>query len=202
MIAGDVDGEVKSITFAKGDAAVTGYGILPQKPAQKLLNKTYYDGKVMVKAEYTAEAMIPDNAILVAKEVSQDDELYQKHLETVQQMVGEEVEGPSAKEEENEEGISTVSEEGELESEPETEEEKLYMRVYNIGFYLDEQEIEPQAEVKISIEFLDDPGFAAGANKVIHMAKGGEPEALEMTNTEGEEDGKVMNKIEFSTKLF
>ena len=56
--------------------------------------------------------------------------------------------------------------------------------------------------MKISIEFLKDPGFASGANKVIHMEDGKEPEALNVMNTEEEVDGKQMNRIEFSATTF
>ncbi len=208
VIAGDMEDEVKSVVYAKGDAAVIGYGRLPQKPSQTVHNKVFNDGKVRVTAEYTAEAGIPENAKLVAVEVPQDDERYKERFEAVREIMEEE--NRKAEETETEEeGIQAVSLEDETEGAEETEletEEELYMRVYNIGFYVDEQEVEPQAEVKISIEFLDDPGFGAGANRVIHMAEGKEPESLTVTNTaeevSGQEGQQTINRIEFSTKIF
>ncbi len=256
VIAGDLDGKVKNIAYAKDDKAVVGYGRLPQKPAKKLLHKIYKGDDVIITAEYTAEAMIPDEAQLVAEEIPEDNERYAQHLQTVQAMMeaglklnkpegeetGEEEETgtdttadektssedmvvPEASENGDaataayniEETVSETGENGAKESasgnsetadiglteeqtEGETEEKELGMRVYNIGFYLDEyEEIEPQAEVKISIEFLDDLELANGASTVIHMADEG-PEALDVTNTEDEEDGK--RKIEFATKTF
>ena len=175
VIAGDVEDEVKSLTYAKGDAAVTGYGILPQKPAQKLYHKVYNDGNVAVTAEYTAEAMIPEQAVLIAEEVPQEDEKYQEHYETVREMMNAEK--------------SSGTEDGETETE-----EELYLKIYNIGFYLDEQRIKPQAEVKISIEFPNDPDFTSEANRVVRMEEGKAPENLNVTNT-GEE-------MEFSARSF
>ena len=208
VIAGDVEDEVKTVVYAKDDAALVGYGRLPQKPAQKMEKKEYRDDSVRIIAEYPAEAGIPENAHLIATEIPQDDERYIEHYETVKKMVDEGLMEPE--EETGEEGISTVSNEDEMFEADETEaaseeleaEKELYVRIYNIGFYVDEQEIEPQAEVKISIEFLNDPGFASGANKVVHMEDGKEPEALNVTNTEEEVDGKQMNKIEFSATTF
>ncbi len=185
VIAGDVEDEVKTVVYAKDDAALVGYGRLPQKPAQKLYNKVYNDGNVVVTAEYTAEAMIPEQAVLVAREVPQDDEKYQEHYKAVREMMEAE------KSSEAEDEIQAVSADGETETETE---EELYLKIYNIGFYLDEQRIRPQAEVKIGIEFPNDPGFTSGTNRVIRMEDGKEPEALDVTNT-GEE-------VEFSTRPF
>ncbi len=200
VIAGDMEDEVKVVAYAKGDAAVIGYGRLPQKPDQKIYKKEFNDGEIKVVAEYTAEAMIPDNAKFIVTEVPQDDERFKEGYEAVQEMINEERQSET-EEAAQEEGISTVSLEDDLpaegETETETEEQELYMRIYNIGFYVDEQKISPQTGVKLSIEFLDNSSFAAGVNKIIHMEKGKEPEALEVTTSDGG-DGPT-KKISFET---
>lgn len=109
--------------------------------------KTYQDSGVIITAVYGAEANIPAEAELVA---------YQVTAETA----------PDRYEQRMEEAHSAVG------AEPEMGEGQ--MLIYNIGFFVDGKEIEPAAPVTITVQFLNEEGFAEGdAITIVHFGDEG-----------------------------
>ena len=110
-----------------------------------LLTKTYQDDSVVITATYDESANIPEEAELRAYQVTQETapERYEQRLEDAR----------AAAEAETAEGVSVTE-----------------IVIYNIGFYLGDEEIEPEAPVTITILPVDAENFAqSGSVAVVHF---------------------------------
>ena len=133
-----------TLTCEKEEHAHTGAG---ESNEPEELTKTYQDSGVVITATYTEAANIPEEAELIAKAVTSetDPELYAQRMEEALQHV-------------------TLPEDAETPN----------MLLYNIGFYVDGEEVEPAAPVTITVQLLNAEGFAVGAPiTVVHFADDG-----------------------------
>lgn len=129
------------------------------RPEEAPVGKTYQDEHVIITASYGPEAHIPEEAELRAYPVTAESD-----PERYEQRVSEALEHT-----------------GQTES--------AQMLIYNIGFYVGDTELEPQASVAITIQFLDDQGFATGDPiTVVHF---GEEGTESLAGTQVDENGNV-----------
>lgn len=161
--------------FGCGFVAHTHIPYTPPETEEKVM--TWEDGQVVITASYTDEAGIPDGAELRAYPVTAETapERYDQRLEEALDAVNA-APGPA----------ETIGLEGESVPEEETPPPVL---IYNIGFYVDGEEIEPAAPVTITIQFLDAQGFAVGSPiTVVHFSDEG---SQTITGTEVDENGST-----------
>jgi len=103
------------------------------------------DSNCMISVTYGEDAKLPDGVELRAQEYSRDSETY----------------------------LARFKEAAELYEW--TEEDMRYFRLFNIGLYLDEEEVQPEAEVDVTITYMGpEPGSGC---QVVHFTE--KPEAVE-----------------------
>ncbi len=130
-----------------------------QMSAQALKEKTYEDERVFIVARYGLDANIPDEAELRAYPVTAQSEP-ERYAQRVEEAMAESAQTAAAQ-----------------------------TLVYNIGFYVGQTEIEPEAPVELTVQFLDESGIAAGDPiKVVHFGKAG---AEVVTDTQVDADGNA-----------
>ncbi len=109
------------------------------------LTASYRDDTVYVEAMYGKEARIPEDAELRAWQMTPeaDPDAYSQNMKTAMTAMGRDGEAVPAN------------------------------TIYNIGFYVGDQEVEPAAPVNVTLHVLKD-GFEAGEPiKVVHLAEDG-----------------------------
>lgn len=140
-----------------------------------LIEKSAYDGKVVVTAGYTESAQIPEEAKLVAYQVTAENasERYESRQEEIRTILGE-LSG------------TEISQDVEF-------------LLYNVGFYVDGKEIEPADTVKMTIQLPADSEFWAGDPvTVIHFAEAG-TETIKGTYVTEDEAGNLYTSFEMSS---
>ncbi len=158
-IEGNVDNQVKYVVYSIGDETILGYAALPDNPGEALsglITQTFAGEDYTVTVTYGPEAKLPENVKLTAGEYAKDSERYRQRYAEAAELYGWEADQCDG------------------------------VRLFNIGFYLDGEEIEPAAEVAITITYVNQE--EAGNYKIICF--GGEPKALETESIyeDGEQD--------------
>ena len=163
------DGEPQVIVYEAGDgldAMVVTLKKTVAVEAAGIFCKTYEDDKVKVVAEYGESANIPEEAELIARQITAEShpELYAEYKEKFKEAV---------------------------------DDEKIVMtNLFDIGFYLNGEEIEPDDTVTVRVQFLDEEGQATDeTTTVVHFAE----ESTEVLDgSKADEDGSVT----FTTESF
>ncbi len=170
VIQGDVENRVQQCTYDLQDERILGFGQMAEQGAY--YEKSFTDGSVIITARYTKDAQIPTEAQLQAYRVTRESaperyEQRQQELQALaQELQTEDVQKPANGEQDG------------------AEQEYL---IYNIGFYVGEQEIEPADTVNVTIQFLSKEGFAVGDPiAIVHFAKTGTETMTGMELTQGE----------------
>lgn len=108
------------------------------------ITKTFEDEKYIITAAYDKEANIPEDAELYAEMITAESN-----------------------------GEHYAQREAELKETLQDENVKMDA-LFKIGFYVDDQEIEPESDVMITVQFLDENGMADGIPMtIVHFADGG-----------------------------
>lgn len=165
----DEDGE--AICGLLEHAHITPEEVVEEAQTEQL-QKVYQDESVIVTAVYDSTANIPEEAELRAYAVTEETEpeRYEQRVEEALAVTGLDSESSQEENSDNEEGT------------PAKEPQVL---VYNIGFFIGDEEIEPEAPVTITIQFLDAEGLALGDPiTVIHFGEQG-PQVFDGTLEEG-----------------
>ena len=130
-----------------------------------------------ITVTYDTEAQIPDGAELKVEEILPADERYAEYYQKSLEQVG-----------------LSVSDE-----DTDSEEQKEYVRVFDIEIWADDQKIEPASDVTVSIKLLDTPKEEESNLQVLHFAKNG----LEVMDTGNTEDAQGTNaELSFVTDEF
>lgn len=133
------------------DETILGYAALPpqpeeppQEPAQpQVLTQTVQGADFTVTVTYTQEAALPEGAKLRASEYPRDSQIYQTRYAEAAQLYGW------------------------------TEDYTQVFRLFNIGFWLDQTEVEPAAPVTVQISY---PGQEALEHLVTHYGQPQQPQ--------------------------
>lgn len=125
---------------------------------------TYQDEKYLVTATYTLLANIPEDAVLLVKEVEEENPDYEVIAADVEELVATD----------------------ETDTEIKTS--------LDIGFYVDGVEIEPEAEVEINIQLLGDDIDPDEQVNIVHTNKDGVSEIVETVVTEDEDGSNLTFK--------
>lgn len=140
-----------------------------QKDAEEtdLLEKYVETDHYKITVQYEASAKIPEDAELVAEEITpESDPEHYAHREA---------------------GFKEAVE----------DEEATLDFLFNIGFYVDGEEIEPADKVTVMIQFLDEEGVAVGDPvTMVHFKDDDDPELLETSDVDEE------NTTAFETESF
>lgn len=140
-----------------------------QKDAEEtdLLEKFVETDHYKITVQYEASAKIPEDAELVAEEITpESDPEHYAHREA---------------------GFKEAVE----------DEEATLDFLFNIGFYVDGEEIEPADKVTVMIQFLDEEGVAVGDPvTMVHFKDDDDPELLETSDVDEE------NTTAFETESF
>lgn len=148
----EAEGEPQVIQYAAGDGSDARIVTLIKKVAaetEEILRKTYEDDKVKVVAEYTKSANIPEEAELIARQITaeSDPETYAMREEELRKQVG------------NENATMDI--------------------LLSIGFYVSDgenglKEVEPEDTVTVTLQFLDKEGTTQDNHiDIIHFAEDG-----------------------------
>ena len=130
-----------------------------------------------ITVTYDTEAQIPDGAELKAEEILPADERYAEYYQKSLEQVG-----------------LSVSDE-----DTDSEEQKKYVRVFDIEIWADDQKVEPASDVTVSIKLLDTPKEEESNLQVLHFAKNG----LEVMDTGNTEEAEGTNaELSFVTDEF
>lgn len=166
-VEGDIEGKVQTASYNPDeDDTIIGYAVLPENPAARegSITQTYEGDGYTVTASYGPEAEIPENAELVASEYAKDSERYRECYTQAAALCGQD------------------------------EDEDNRTRLFDIGFYVDGKEIEPAAEVTVTITCADQKESVEYS--VIHF--GEETEQVESSSSY--EDGE--QSVNFSLNRF
>lgn len=172
-IEGNASNVVQYKTYGYRDSTICGYGALPQNPVY--LEKNNPDSKTpivksvegstyTVSVTYTADAGIPDEAVLLAEEYAKNSETYQTRYREAAQLYGW----------------------------PKNSDYAEWFRLFNIGFYVDGVEIEPAAEVNLSITYKNMAEDRDVECQVTHF--GEETKSIE-AETETQDGSKVIDFV-------
>lgn len=126
--------------YDEGGNLICGYEVLEVYDSRKI----YENDKYIVVVKYNNDANIPEEAELIAEEITpdSDQEHYGNRETEYREMLKDETASMRA--------------------------------LLKIGFYLEGEEIEPETPVAVSIQFIDEDGLAEGKPiTVIHFAEGG-----------------------------
>lgn len=126
--------------YDEGGNLICGYEVLEVYDGRKI----YESDKYIVVVKYNNDANIPEEAELIAEEITpdSDQEHYGNRETEYREMLKDETASMRA--------------------------------LLKIGFYLEGEEIEPETPVAVSIQFIDEDGLAEGKPiTVIHFAEGG-----------------------------
>lgn len=151
-IEGDVGDRVKYAAYSANDETILGYAVLPDNPNESrndLVTRTFAGGDYSVAVTYGSDAQIPENAELTAEEYAKDSEHYKQRYAEAAELYGWESDRSDS------------------------------IRLFNIGFYVGNQEIEPAAEVEITITYANKKKSVN--YEIIHF--GDEPETISAKST-------------------
>lgn len=146
-IEGDVDNRVKYVTYPIKDEMILGYAAMPNIYSETdgdKLVQTFDGDDYSITVTYGANAEIPVSADLTAVEYDKDSEHYQQRYAEAAELCGWEADQSES------------------------------IRLFNIGFYVGDKEIEPKAEVEVTITYANQA--EAESYDIIHFAE--EPEML------------------------
>lgn len=157
-IEGNAADQVKYITYSIADEHILAYGALPENPDFAEQDETVLDDgefpktltctgeDYAVSVTYGADAALPEGVELHAQEYSRDSEPYHSRFEEAAGIYGW------------------------------TETDMSAFRLFNIGLYVGEEEVEPAAEINVTITYMDSDA-ADKYCQVIHFAEQPEPVA-------------------------
>lgn len=151
-IEGDVGDRVKYAAYSANDETILGYAVLPDNPNESrndLVTRTFAGEDYSVAVTYGSDAQIPENAELTADEYAKDSEHYKQRYAEAAELYGWESDRSDS------------------------------IRLFNIGFYVGNQEIEPAAEVEITITYANKKKSVN--YEIIHF--GDEPETISAKST-------------------
>lgn len=159
-IEGNNGEQVTCAEYTIDDARILGYGEIPEQPtaeqaeAEEQKTLCYAGEGYVVSISYGEEAGLPEGVELRAEEYAHDCDTFRARFEEAAAYYGW----------------------------PESEENNF--RLFNIGLYLDGEEVEPQAEVQVSIRYTDG---GEREYQVVHFTE--QPEAVEAVSdfTDGEQ---------------
>lgn len=164
VIEGDVDGSVQMLEYEPDDFRIRGYGMLPEKDGGEKKELSFEGADYTVRVTYGADARLPENVVLAVSEIEPDSEAYYSYYS---------------------QAIEALEKDGD--SSPGT---LVFARFFDIQFLADEQKIEPEAPVSVTITYasLEEAEEPAGY-QAIHFAEDG-TELLEVETEQGE-DGEA-----------
>ena len=181
-------------TISGGDVSA-GDASWDSSEEKSLTEKRYTDGKVVITAYYEETAEIPEEAMLVAYQVTAENAPghYEQRQEEAKAAI-EELLGGGA----DTGNASSTSENADATvSGNETDSTQDEYLIYNIGFYVDGKEIEPKDKVKLTVQFLSEEGFAVGDPiTIIHFTEEGTAETIKGSDVEVDEDGELSTTFE------
>ena len=151
-IEGDVGDRVKYAAYSANDETILGYAVLPDNPNESrndLVTRTFAGEDYSVAVTYGSDAQIPENAELTADEYAKDSEHYKQRYAEAAELYGWESDRSDS------------------------------IRLFNIGFYVGNQEIEPASEVEITITYANKKKSVN--YEIIHF--GDEPETISAKST-------------------
>ncbi len=160
-IQGDTEDKVQSVEYiVNEDETILGYAALTENPGEdsgevssednvEQTTCTYEGEDYTITVTYGPEAEIPEAAKLIASEYAKDSEHYQERYAQAAKLYGWE------------------------------EDRSDSIRLFNIGFYVDDKEIEPAAGVEVTITYNKQE--KAANYKIIHF--GGETEEPKTEST-------------------
>jgi len=160
---------------------VSGGDAVMESAEELNLKKKYTDGKVSITAMYAESAQIPEEAVLVAYQVTAENapERYAKRQAETKEAL--------------QSTTRTVSE-----NSVDTYAQEEYL-IYNIGFYLDGKEIEPEDKVNITIRFLSEDGFEVGDPiTIVHFTEKGN-ETIKGTDVTRSEEGELATSFDMNS---
>lgn len=178
-IEGDAADRVDYVEYKLPEDKVIGYGQLPENPDLEEIpgeteeaaysegTRTFEGEDYTVTVSFTAEAEVPEEAELRVEEYAKDSETYRMRF----------------------------SEVCELNGWPEDSDYDTIFRLFNIGLFVEEEELEPKAEIQVTITYKDIQELDSTC-QVTHF--GEETETLDAVTTG--ENGEVT--IEFQTESF
>ena len=179
----DVTGDVSDGDTSGGD--VSGGDVSGGNASEETIDETfklekrYTDGKVIITAQYQETAEIPEDAMLVAYQVTAEN-------------------APGHYEQRQEEAKAAIDElSGDSVSGNDADGAAAEYLIYNIGFYVNGKEIEPKDKVKLTVQFLSEEGFAVGDPiTIIHFTEEGETETIKGTDVTVDEEGELSTSFE------
>lgn len=127
MIAGDVADAVGYVTYEIDDPSILGYGEMLSGFATE---KGYTGEDFVIHAEFTADAKIPMNAVMVVREILPDTEEYELYYSQSVASLLEQIGG------EMEEDLGVT-----------------FARFFDISFMLKDQKLEPETPVAVQIQY-------------------------------------------------
>lgn len=160
VIEGNCSDMVMENTYDFSDSSLVGYGVLPEQntedssdveteATEETTTLTYEGEDYIVTATFGEDAELPEGVELVATEYEQDSETYLERYAEAAELYGWEEEEPF---EEDEKGTE--------ETENEVEETDYHgFRLFNIGFYLAGVEVEPTANVTVTVTYIGKDGL-------------------------------------------
>ncbi|MCD8018104.1 MAG: VWA domain-containing protein [Clostridiales bacterium] len=173
IIEGDYDDAVKQNTYSLSDSDIIGYGLLPEQEVEDeaetdVITLTYEGEDYTVTATCDEDAELPENVELIVTEYEKDSDVYLSRYAEAAKLYGW-----------NEESDYTG-----------------YIRLFNIGFYNEDgEEIEPAAEVQITITYLSQE-MESESFTITHF---GETETETIETETGYEDGTQSISFNLST---
>ncbi len=175
-----------------------------------LVTAVFEDSKVRITATYGPEANLPEEAELYAYEVTPEAERYesrvQEALSVLEETGNEEAVAADknlpeemAAQENADAQENSDSQESQDAREAESREEssrsvEYQIVIYNIGFYVDGVEVEPEAPVNVTIQFLDENGMVIREGvSVLHFAEKEEKTEIEVLDGTAETGENAVN---------
>lgn len=141
VIEGDSNDAVEKNTYNLSVSTITGYGVLPEQEEvqdeteteaetnvtvdEETATLTYEGEDYTVTVSYGADAELPESVELVVSEYDTDSDAYQERYTEMAEIYDWEEDATDA------------------------------VRLFNIGLYVDGEEVEPAGQVKVSITFLE-----------------------------------------------
>ncbi len=164
VIEGDVSGTVSEEKYSTEDLKLIDVELVtPEEPEEKepeeeLTERVVEGEDYTITVSYGKEANIPKDAVLTAEEITEEDGSYEEYLRSAADAL--------------EKSESSVT----------------FCRFFDISFFVEGEEIEPEAQIEIRIAYRENPAIGEDADcSVVHFAESGievlglsnEPEMVE-----------------------
>ncbi len=171
-IEGNSGNRVQTRAYTIDDETILGYGQLPKAVMTQAVTGEDY----IVTVSYGPEAGLPADAVLCVNEYPKDSEIYQQRYAEAALLYGWETEAAA------ESGSETASENNAEDGSAQTGGRDDF-RLFSIGFYAEDTEIEPAAPVQVGITYIQQP--VGQTYQVVHFGDEA-PETVPASIEEGD----------------